>query len=248
MTITKGTVLHISFVLSAMLLATYGCQKELPVPTDLPPTVFVKVPVDTITIRAFYGHQGLTPPNIGTVVFPQYAYEVPVVNKLAFMSAYTGLNGYGDSAGTIKKNAINEYNGEFYNTNVNAKGNAWVTITPINHPQSDLSTVSVEGNFAYDKFFKFHRQLAITIKLVNGMWEHKDTAANGKITIYQMAALLMTTTESVETGLATQNWVQKLKNGQSETYLTFVNQRGFILQPPKTLEGKPIAWYPHLYQ
>lgn len=237
----------------ATIFSTYGCQKELPLPEEAVITPiqsgpkYVKVSNDTFKIRAFYGHQGITPPSVGTVIFPQYDLEVPTVNKLAFMSAYTGLNGYGDSANTVKKNALNEYNGEFYNTDVNAQGNASITITPIRNPVPDYSAIAPEGNVAYDKFFKQSNQLLISIKLINGIWEHQDTATDGKITIYQMDKLLMVATESVETGLATQNGVQKLKNGQSETYIAFVNQRGFILHP-KALNDDFVAWYPRLYK
>ena len=237
------------FLLFAAVLVGYGCQKELPIP-DRPanPLVYIKVSSDSFFIKAFYGQQGLLPPNVGTVVFPQDAYEVPAVNKLAFMSAYTGINGYGDSAGTVKKNVINQYNGEFYNNNVNAQPNSRITITPIGLPRPELSSIAADSSFAYDKFFKASRQIMISILLVNGMWEHRDTATDGTITISQMSRLVLVATESVETGLATRKGVQKLANGQSETYLAFVNQRGMIMQPPKLLEAKPVVWYPRFYK
>jgi hypothetical protein len=236
----------------AISITAYSCQKELYNPNDptlsptKPLTKYVRTVGDTFFIRAFYGHQGITPPGVGTIVFPQYAYDVPAVNKLAFMSAYTGLNGYGDSANTLKKNAINMYNGELYNDNSNAQGNAWITLTPINHPTPDYSSVSSDGKMAYDKFFTKSKQILISVKLVKGNWEHCDTSANGQITIYQMDKLNMVAQESVETGLATQNNIQKLKNGQSETYLGFVNQKGLILQPSKNQEGKVVIWHPSL--
>jgi hypothetical protein len=239
-------------VLAAFLF--WGCQKELYEPTTpiIPPgnqTVsVVKKASDTFFVRAFYGHQGITPPAVGTVIFPQYAYEVPPVNKMAFMSAYTGLNGYGDSANTIKKNAINMYNGEFYNNDVKAQGNAWITITPTSQPLSDWSVVSTGGDFAYDKFFSQSKKLLISIKLVNGAFQHSDTAANGNIINYRMDKLNLVAMESVETGLATKESIQKLKNGQSETYLTFVNRQGIIMMPLKNAAGsKMVAWRPFLF-
>ena len=164
------------------------------------------------------------------------------------MSAYTGLNGYGDSVNRVKKNGLNDYNGEFYNNDVNAPGNAWITIMPLNQPIPEYSAISLDSNFAYDKFFNGSKQFVISVKLVSGVWEHRDTTANSHITICQMDKLHMIASESVETGLATKNGVQKLKNGQSETYLAFINQRGYILQPPKRPDGKPMAWYPHLFR
>lgn len=235
-----------------VVLAIYSCQKELPVPPSATTNPAVSVPTyikaknDTFTIRAFYGHQGITPPSVGTVIFPLAAYNVAAPHELKFMSAYTGLNGYGDSANTVKKNLLNDYNGEFYNLDVNAKGNAWITITPVNRPTPDNSSVSTQGDLAYDKFFTQAKQVIISVQLVKGIWERCDTATNGKITVYQMDKMYLQATESVETGLATRNGVQKLKNGQSETYLTFVNQNGYIINPPKDSDRKPSIWRPHL--